>query len=1803
MNTTLNDGIDKVDDKFIPLDQSVNLGEPPAGLDIPLDSYTSQDVDKMSMADRDDLSLHEALGNLTPRDIANGPPTILDDPRFPEDEHHTPVSKFLLEQISQIDAKAKQKNPNAKDVDLQTAFPKNTQSQWFVDFNQAANVSGEIGKKLLVKPNGFFFTGDEDPIKALTAFGVKEDLISDYANHFEMSYFGNTRPRTKNNNANDNGFKSYVMHLKDPTNEESLRILEEVQAARQHVIQEKLDKSYDFNKAVETLSAKAESIINEDIQNTGETPFVGSQNRLFLSPGALYGEINEKAPELKGLYSVEPLNSKGNKVTYFGYSEGLESFFKDDLAVCKIKTKDPAKLSQAELERIIGEKLELGLTNGHVAETPKDALIQQIENLSNKASEPEVKKQAVVENQQLDGEDNSPLLSEGGSKKPKKDRKEKDQDHDNDEDESHFNRRKRKEDAEAEEPDSLAKITLDALSKVTQTTLAAALALAKLVFQLLMEFIKAIGRMFGMNVGPSSLPDNPLMTFNNTLDRMRVYKGPSQDVEATKDLKPEDAVADLTEALDADIANEAKLKNEYELSEVKALDKIQLSKEALENLSIEDRARLENDADTLFNGLTDDQKQDYLKKINITTLHGFSDNLESKLSEPLVYDDRFGVLLATSDRVEFDGQDYGVVSAVVVGGELLYSVAKENESGNYDVQFVKASELTLKEHNAYSFDNLSNLKNHINEQLVEKFADHGGKIEKLAIVDSDGLQGHEISISELNNRTNFIGFEQLGFDTTPISVEELIEGDMALTNELYYSLPQLHQDKTGVLDAPSKNSSHPFFGRLLDVNDQVDGVLANGNITIRGSVIGAYESEAELYYQVMHNNQFYSVKAEDVSLVEPNGGDLTSEQISLMTAKSTQADHFRTGSIPTQHAATATVVGLLNQSDENGFNKSFQGYSHNEVIKEGGFNIGVVPLERDAEGKYLGAGQLVTIANKLGEKSSFITFGQTINPKDGMVRVVAFEVNNTLTGIRAKPAAKSRMVQLNLDDPSIQVSAAGLRNEDIKEFARQARRVYENGSMRRVANVVAHYANQAKARILGEKNEPLAMAQESYLQNKVALSLLQEKAGLSPQATSKDMGLNANLANSTFSVDQLQKIIDEPESRTHVSSQALVYANPSDLVSYSLATAPEPVANSLSVNDLIANYSPFAALSSTGVVSPTVENVEVNNSADISYQSVSLDQLSAVRVQRGFDGISVEDGKIVLQHKMENPDSVRNTMHFSLNGAVSDHAYGKFNDAGFAIVAGLNDLGHSNPLGGLSAADTWVHAKDDKVTVPNPTLIAPYGTELPQEIIDAAYDVICYPVGDSPEAVLQNRNDAISLALKDRNSPEFVVNMHNWDGVSFSAEDQQKLSQYFGADHVLANNHATSNDGELEAAFARLQHLNQLKQDGEKQYQNTNNGQWYDLGDQLDVLHHEISERINKIGDPDVKQHYIEAYDRFVGDTVLVAENALTSEIQSTEYDSVVSGVTPELDKPEFETMLVSEPPPLSQAEYEASFGNEPPPLTQAEYEASFGNKPPPLTQIDEPLLPQPDLVGDIAMEQGKNEVEVPVLPENLSSISNTEAQKLAIIASAYISGDPAHISDNQKVLNILSEKQRLAENFDLLASQAEKFDAVLRSIGLVSLDNVSTSDIGFLKDALSNDVIALHLNNLRDSVDDFTLDYAEHINSLDGHLKKVGQNIDFQSLDQDSLDVIDSINNSLRADLTEKVDGVDQVQLFVNKMDLIKQNTPDAIQALMPEIENKGPSELAQQVEKLNEVFATHVSQNSNEKTKALDADLGPSF
>src|SRR5471032_163930 len=83
-------------------------------------------------------------------------------------------------------------------------------------------------------------------------------------------------------------------------------------------------------------------------------------------------------------------------------------------------------------------------------------------------------------------------------------------------------------------------------------------------------------------------------------------------------------------------------------------------------------------------------------------------------------------------------------------------------------------------------------------------------------------------------------------------------------------------------------------------------------------------------------------------------------------------------------------------------------------------------------------------------------------------------------------------------------------------------------------------------------------------------------------------------------------------------------------------------------------------------------------------------ELLAVRVQDGLHGLTADaqGARIAYQR-----DSVRNTLHFSLDGMVGDHAYGSFNQdaqgnlkGSVVIVAPLSGL--PTPAG-LGQVDTW----------------------------------------------------------------------------------------------------------------------------------------------------------------------------------------------------------------------------------------------------------------------------------------------------------------------------------------------------------------------------------------------------------------------------------------------------------------------------------------------------------------------------------
>lgn len=1169
-------------DNFQVFESNIDYGQVPES--IPFDQSS---IDAYGLTDEEtrDLNVLDVFTNLNVDELGDPPDHLLSSPITPDEEEPlTPIQQFLVQKMEAFNSEEISKDPRKVDKGLETPVPKYTQTNWFAEFNQQMRANDNAESILLSKLNGYFYTGEDTPEKALSEFGIEADKAKDFAEHFQMSYFGNTRPRTKNNNKNENGFKSFVLQLKNPKDPASQAILKEVEAAKRAAVMAKIEKSYDLQKATDHLVAKAPSIIAEEVAKSGVQPFVGSPEQLFLNPSAVRSELNDKIPEIDGLYNIEPLEIKGNKATYTGYSESLDSYFEDELKICKLTAKDPNRLSQEELEKIVSERLSFDI--GHLAAVPEQAFVQQMDGVDPKP-----------ENDQEKVKDNTAENNEPGEK-PFKSPKNKEYDKD-DPDERPFNRRKQSE--KPEEQSSLAKAALDAATKITEATLTAILALAKLIAQMIMKLIQAVLGINGNhNTFSGNLADTPWAQFTNSLKKIGMNKRFVDELENTKDISPEDQAKDLTDALDGELGAEkalgADLKSELQLADVKPLDKVALSKDELAKLNKDVLQRLDQDADNLLSAMSEDDKKAYLDKITVPALHKFDDKLSAKLSDPLHLDMRHGVLLARNDRVDYEGATMGVLAAYDVGGKLYYALANENDQGEYDVKVAEASALTLQEHNAFKFDNLENLTNQVNKIIADGLGVDADKVESISILDRNNLTGEEISIAELYTKTDFIKPEQLGLDTSSVSVEDLLKNNKEYESDLYFSLPQLHHDKTGDLQNTGKDNAHGFYGRLLDINDQVECILPNSSVPLKGAIAGAYSADSDLYYQIYHDNQFYSIKADEITLLQRNGGELTGEQIKLLKDdKSPEAELFKKGSIAAIHERSAVPVQLLAQNDENGFAKSYQSIFDNSIIKQGYSNIGVQPLVMDDNGNPSGVGRLISMKQYSGDKTVYVSLGETIDPENGAKKVVAVEVNNTLGGIKPLSAAHNKFVQLNMDDPDIKIEAAGFTNQNLKSFIDKAREIYEKGAFRRQATIASHYMNEA-SHAFAQGNESKEIAKEYYLQNKVALGLLEQEAQKINAEPQVELGANANLANMTVDSSNIKQVLDKPESRQAVPSQQKIDNNSVDLVGMSFAAvslAGNAAVLNADVNEMIDKVA-YNNLGKSFIV-PNLSQVDLNN--------------------------------------------------------------------------------------------------------------------------------------------------------------------------------------------------------------------------------------------------------------------------------------------------------------------------------------------------------------------------------------------------------------------------------------------------------------------------------------------------------------------------------------------------------------------------------------------------------------------------------
>lgn len=202
---------------------------------------------------------------------------------------------------------------------------------------------------------------------------------------------------------------------------------------------------------------------------------------------------------------------------------------------------------------------------------------------------------------------------------------------------------------------------------------------------------------------------------------------------------------------------------------------------------------------------------------------------------------------------------------------------------------------------------------------------------------------------------------------------------------------------------------------------------------------------------------------------------------------------------------------------------------------------------------------------------------------------------------------------------------------------------------------------------------------------------------------------------------------------------------------------------------------------------------------------MSIPPLILVRVQDDLHGAFMDEAGLRLPFRRK--DSQRNTIHFSLNCLVEDHAYGKFNfrDGQFTgKVVILADPRELVPAAGLGQVDTWyrldtIHHKADdsfvrSLSVGKATVIAPKGT-----LLAPGVNAIFYEGGYSA------RNHAVAEFFEQHNAPLHTASMRGWSGVPEQEAMQwarQQAHAIFGpaGDRIYVGPHAGSMDEQMESA-------------------------------------------------------------------------------------------------------------------------------------------------------------------------------------------------------------------------------------------------------------------------------------------------------------------------------------------------------------------------------------------------------------------
>lgn len=1128
-----------------------------------------------SMLEASTADLYESLDNLDEYAAQNAMPQPQNIPAIPEhilestaasmlpdpNVKLSDFSLFLNEKYDELNAIASAKNPSAPPIGHDSAFEKNIQSQWFVEYNKIKAENGEKQNMLLCKSNGHFYSDRDTPESALKDYGFNENEAQALAPHMAFTFIGNTEIKGNKGKGLQRGqFKTFVLSLKDPNSAASLDALAEIVAQKTKHVQSHIDNTYNLDTAKEKILSRVDGLIQAETAKTGVTPFVGVWPALFLNNRAVYERLSE-IPEIKDQFKIEPLDVNGNKMTYTGFSEGLNSYFNAELKLHKVTTKDPDVLPQSELESIIAEHLKNEKEPlMMVPEQDNDKIIEKQHDKNvekgntndnakiNEGAPPKVPEKS--KNATLGGDEISTKQKFNNAPNPN-------QSSDDGEDEE--GKKKRKRDSEDKRM-SVGEIALRAIQKLAEKSLKAILRLAQMIVMALLALIRSL-LAFGNKKMTKAFGTKPYFEAPNLADTFKKndfinnlfekkLDGPSKKKDQELDKKN-----DIRDALDdvfADKKNtdpelaDAALKNSLaqNLSALGTPTELDLLKEAAlksEQLSdgVKDALKLRAQDELL--ALSDDDKKKIIAALAIPALHRFGEDLKSQVAPTLMYDETHGVLLAKGDEVQLeDGTKAGVLAAYDVGGALYYAVANESEDKNYQLNYVEAAGLTLLGHNKLSFDNEENLIAQANHSVLEQHKEeHEGKIQNIDILDYDSPQATAINVEQLAEKLQLIP-DSTNNALKPINYLDEYEKSTLKENYEGSSIYQLHHDKTNSLVSdPDHGQQHPVFGKLLDLNDAVQAKLPQSGMMIEGTVMGAYIHGNQLYYSIDTDKNSYNLPASDLTLTEINGGRLDTAAIEehLNTQNWANKNYNR------EHQYSSDTIVLSHNLAPSKFNTK-NGVSKGAWVRSDPTDllgdVGIKPLVTNELNEYLGANNIYSVIED-GKKRSFVSIGQTTDEATGQKHSIVLEIKKnglTLGGYAALSASKSALKTLDMDNPAVVFEKEGASHH-LSGLIEKTREMYETGSARARASLIHHLSNQ-----ISTKHDFKQQAESFYKDKIIASNLLVENA-LNAFNGVKDntLGLDANLTQTKILDEKLTQALSQPESQVILSENGRLTSN------------------------------------------------------------------------------------------------------------------------------------------------------------------------------------------------------------------------------------------------------------------------------------------------------------------------------------------------------------------------------------------------------------------------------------------------------------------------------------------------------------------------------------------------------------------------------------------------------------------------------------------------------------------------------------